>query len=107
MGLACTGLGGTQGNPITTGAEENVLCAPPDRYGNEDILLHELAHGVHLLGARYAISGWHDRLQEAYNSAQTSGLWENTYAMSTFKEYFVSICATDLLNQNLAIGLAI
>ena len=84
------GLGGTIGNPISTGAEENVLCVAPDRYATEDILLHELAHGVHLIGAMYAIEGWHERLQDAYDNAKATGLWNRTYAQRTFKEYFVS-----------------
>ena len=85
------GLGATEGTPICTGAEENVLCYSKDRYGNEDILLHEMCHGVHWLGARYAIAGWNDRLIEAHKHANSTGLWSNTYAIKTFREYFVSI----------------
>ena len=84
------GLGATEGMPICTGAEENVMCYEKDRYGKEDILLHEMAHGVHWLGAKYAISDFNDRLKTAYTVAKEAGLWNKTYAMSTFREYFVS-----------------
>ena len=53
-------------------------------------MIHELSHGVHLLGAKYAISGWQNRLTYQYNAARRSGRWANTYAMSTADEYFVS-----------------
>ncbi|KAL8595646.1 hypothetical protein ACOMHN_025682 [Nucella lapillus] len=51
-------------------------------------MIHEMSHGVHLLGAKYAISGWQGRLQSLYRSAKYSGKWANTYAMSTQDEYF-------------------
>ena len=35
-----------------------------------------------------AIPGFNSRLQTAYRYAQSRGLWANTYAMSTWKEYF-------------------
>ena len=35
-----------------------------------------------------AIPGFNSRLQTAYNYAKSRGLWANTYAMSTWKEYF-------------------
>ena len=61
------GLGATEAWPISTGAEENILCYAHDQYAIEDIFLHEFAHGVHLLGAKYAISGWDARLRYWYN----------------------------------------
>ena len=85
------GLGATETAPVSTGGEENLLCYTNDRYRNEDIFLHEFSHGVHLLGAKYAISGWDSRLQQLYATAKRTGLWANTYAMSTDKEYFVSL----------------
>ncbi|XP_078577655.1 uncharacterized protein LOC144862752 [Branchiostoma floridae x Branchiostoma japonicum] len=84
------GLGATEIHPVSTGAEENVLCygADRDRWYEEDIFLHELAHGLQGLGAKYVIPGWQDRLQAAYNSALARGLWYNTYARTTIQEYF-------------------
>ena len=84
------GLGATESAPVSSGGEENLLCYANDRYHNEDIFLHEFSHGIHLLGAKYAIPGWESRLQGVYNSARSAGRWRNTYAMTDFKEYFVS-----------------
>ncbi|XP_019634432.1 PREDICTED: uncharacterized protein LOC109477553 isoform X1 [Branchiostoma belcheri] len=84
------GLGATETHPVSTGGEENVGCygRGRDRYHEEDIFLHESAHGLHGLGARYAIPGWQARLRAAYNSARARGLWYNTYAQTTIQEYF-------------------
>lgn len=84
------GLGATDAAPVSTGGEENLLCYTNDRYHKEDIYLHEFSHGVANLGAKYAISGFFQRLDSLYNSAKSRGLWANTYAMSTRDEYFVS-----------------
>ncbi|XP_066295024.1 uncharacterized protein [Branchiostoma lanceolatum] len=84
------GLGATETHPVSTGAEENVGCygLGRDRWSEEDIFLHETAHGLDGLGAKYAIPGWQDRLQAAFDSARARGLWYNTYAGSTIQEYF-------------------
>ena len=82
------GLGATIQVPISTGGEENLLCESGDRYYNEDIFLHEFVHGIHNLGATGAIPTFDGRLRAAYNSARRTGLWRNTYAMSTDREYF-------------------
>eukprot|EP00058_Branchiostoma_floridae_P004080 XP_002589568.1 hypothetical protein BRAFLDRAFT_81525 [Branchiostoma floridae] len=82
------GLGATVSRPVSTGAEENVLCYSSDRYRSEDIFLHEFSHGIDLLGARQVIPDWRSRLQAAYNSARAAGLWANTYADDTIEEYF-------------------
>ncbi|XP_046550965.1 uncharacterized protein LOC124260723 [Haliotis rubra] len=82
------GLGATEHAPVSTGGEENILCYTNDRYGDEDIFLHEFSHGIHLLGAKYAIPGWQGRLQSLYDQAKSAGRWRNTYAMTTVEEYF-------------------
>eukprot|EP00058_Branchiostoma_floridae_P018361 XP_002603850.1 hypothetical protein BRAFLDRAFT_129677 [Branchiostoma floridae] len=82
------GLGATVSRPVSTGAEENVLCYSSDRYKSEDIFLHEFSHGIDLLGARQVMPSWRSRLQAAFNSAKAAGLWANTYADDTIDEYF-------------------
>ena len=57
----------------------------------QDILIHELAHGIHLLGAAFVIPGFNLRLQKAYDVAMKKGKWKNTYAVSNSREYWVSI----------------
>ncbi|XP_071160641.1 uncharacterized protein [Mytilus edulis] len=83
------GLGATDSAPVSTGAEENLLCLQNDRY-SEDIYLHEFAHGVANLGARYGISGWFQRLENQYKIAKQQGLLEHNYAISSSVEYFAA-----------------
>nr|KAG5690278.1 hypothetical protein BaRGS_018630 [Batillaria attramentaria] len=85
------GMGATAAQPISTGAEENVLCyGYPDKY-REDIFMHELAHGLDNLGATYVIPNWKNRLQQTFDHAVSRGLWADTYAGSNPTEYFVGI----------------
>ncbi len=79
------GLGGTVSVPTTSCAEENVLCEPGDRYRGENILVHELAHGVFNLGLD---AGFRARVEAAFNDARGSGRWERTYAATNADEYF-------------------
>jgi hypothetical protein len=84
------GLGATTARPLSTGAEENVLCygLGNDPYFNEDILIHEFAHGFHLLGIRFVDPNIDTELQQALDNAISKGLWLNTYAASNIFEYF-------------------
>lgn len=84
------GLGATLARPLVSCAEENVLCygLGNDPYFNEDILIHELAHGIHLLGIRFVDTNIDTELQQAFNAAIANGLWTNTYAGSDYFEYF-------------------
>lgn len=85
------GLGATVSHPVSSAGEENLLCFKNnDKYPNEDRLLHELAHGIHNLGAKYALNGWHLRLEKHFNTIKGSNLWKETHARSTVYEYFVS-----------------
>lgn len=91
MNQRARGLGATDGAPVSTGGEENLLCHSNDRYRHEDIFLHEFAHAVSNIGAAHAISGWNQKLESQYNTAKSRGLWANTYSMTDSAEYFVSI----------------
>jgi len=82
------GLGGTPGNPITTAAEENLLCLAEDRYLGENILVHEFAHGIHLIGINAVEPSFNDQLQALYEDALAQGLWEDTYAATNRVEYW-------------------
>src|SRR5262249_44228483 len=44
------GLGPTRIRPAVSCAEENLLCFPGDPYVGENILIHEFAHAIHLMG---------------------------------------------------------
>lgn len=82
------GLGGTIWVPLTTGAEENILCLALDRYKAEDILIHEFAHAIHGMGIRFVESDFETRLSAIYANAINSGKWQNTYAATNFSEYW-------------------
>ncbi|MCH7945771.1 MAG: hypothetical protein IIC73_07140, partial [Armatimonadetes bacterium] len=83
------GLGGTLWVPITTGAEENLLCYSADLYRNESIFLHEFAHAVINLGLPFVAGGPAivSSVEQAYEEAISAGLWANTYAASNMIEY--------------------
>lgn len=48
--LRARGLGGDLEFPLTSCAEENLLAYQIDKYHAEDILIHEFAHSIHLIG---------------------------------------------------------
>jgi hypothetical protein len=82
------GLGGLIDFPLTSCAEENVLGLSPDRYHGEDILIHEFAHTIHMMGISLVDKDFSDQLNSCYNNALAQGLWKDTYAISSVGEYF-------------------
>ncbi len=82
------GLGGTPANPITTAGEENLLCLVADRYRGENILVHEFAHAIHLIGIDLAEPGFDDELRQLYEEAMAGDLWSDTYAATNRREYW-------------------
>ena len=82
------GLGGTIHVPITTCAEENVLCYAIDPYRSEDIFVHEFAHAIHLMGIRHVDPQFEANLRSAYNEAIAAGKWNRTYAATNTEEYW-------------------
>ena len=84
------GTGATLDIPVSTCAEENVLCygAEKDAYFNEDILIHEFAHGFHALGIVAVDPAFDNELEKVFKVALANGLWKNTYAASNSAEYF-------------------
>ena len=82
------GLGGTLSNPLSSGAEENLLRMDNDPYKGEDIAIHEFAHGFHLIGVRRGAPAIYEEIRSAYNQALAEGLWKNTYSASNYHEYF-------------------
>lgn len=94
------GLGGTVDVPAGSGAEENLLCYPADRYRGEDIFIHEFAHSIHKLGLVFVYPDFQRQLDTAYNIARRTGLWRNTYAITNSDEYFAE-GLQDWFNVNL------
>ena len=82
------GLGSTPGRPAVSCGEENLLNYPGDPYRNENILIHEFAHAIHLTGLNTTDPSFDGRLKMAYQSAMRNGLWAGTYAASNKQEYW-------------------
>lgn len=82
------GLGGTLERPLTSCGEENLLHLPGDRYHGENILVHEFAHAVHLLGLNTVDPAFDPLLRQTYARAKDEGLWKGTYAASNYEEYW-------------------
>lgn len=82
------GLGGSMELPMTSCAEENILCYQIDKYHAEDIFIHEFAHTIHGVGILPSHPEFNDVLQKALDKAIAEGKWENTYAVTNLWEYW-------------------
>lgn len=82
------GLGGTLRLPLTTCAEENLLCYQIDKYHAEDILIHEFAHTIHGVGIIPLDENFNDLLQQKLDAAMSAGKYKNTYAATNIWEYW-------------------
>ena len=82
------GLGGTLDLPLTTCAEENLLCYQIDKYHAEDILIHEFAHTIHDVGILPLKPGFNEVLQKMLDAAIADGKYNNTYAATNVWEYW-------------------
>ena len=69
-------------------AEENILCQPNDLWRGENICVHEYAHTISSYGAARADPTFTGRLQAAYQAAQLSGNFTNTYAIESVGEFW-------------------
>ena len=86
--LRARGLGGDLEFPLTSCAEENVLGYQIDKYHAEDILIHEFAHSIHLVGIVQVEPDINERLEALLQNAIDKGLWWNTYRTTDIAEYF-------------------
>jgi hypothetical protein len=82
------GLGGDLELPLTTCAEENLLCYQLDKYHAEDILIHEFAHAIHLIGIAPIDSTFEKKLEDLLEKATKEGKYNRTYAQTNFYEYW-------------------
>jgi len=97
--LRARGLGGTIEEPLTSCAEENILAYQIDKYHAEDILIHEFAHAIHLIGIIQVDTAFNTRLQALYEKAKASGILDNTYRITDKEEYFAE-AVQDWFNVN-------
>lgn len=82
------GLGPTRIRPAVSCGEENLLGFPGDPYDTENILVHEFAHAIHLLGLNSIDKLFDQRLRQTYRAALDRGLWKDTYAATNKEEYW-------------------
>ena len=82
------GMGGSETDPYCSCAEENLLGYAGDPYSTENILIHELAHNIHLRGMINIDATFDARVKLAYDAAMTEGLWKGKYASVNHHEYF-------------------
>ena len=86
--LRARGLGGSIELPLTSCAEENLLCYQIDKYHAEDILIHEFAHTIHGVGIMPLDSTFNGLLQEKLDKAIAEGKYKRTYAATNIWEYW-------------------
>lgn len=83
------GFGGAPEHDVSASCgEENILCLPGDRYEGENILIHEFAHIIHMIGIVNVEPDFDDRLMALMNKTKEKGLWKKTYALENKEEYF-------------------
>ncbi len=97
--LRARGLGGDLELPLTSCAEENVLAYQIDKYHAEDILVHEFAHSIHLIGLMLAVPDFDSRLEKCYEQAKEKGILAGTYR-ETNKEEYLAEAVQDWFNVN-------
>ena len=82
------GMGGSITDPYCSCAEENLLAYDGDPYSTENILIHELAHNIHLRGMINVDATFDQRVKASYDAAMKAGLWKGKYASVNHHEYF-------------------
>ncbi len=82
------GVAATLARPLTSSAEENLLCYSTDVYTGESILVHEFAHTIDELGLEAVDPTFASRLKTTYDDAMNAGLWQGTYSATNMKEYW-------------------
>ena len=85
-----SGLAGNPQDPTTAVWVRNLLCGSEDAHPDEDIFVHEFAHTVLRMGVEGQPWGrdFRNRLDAAFEEAQSAGLWEVTYAGENSNEYW-------------------
>ena len=82
------GMGGSETDPFCSCGEENLLGYEGDPYRAENILIHELAHNIHLRGMNNVDPTFDSRVKAAFDAAMSDGLWKGKYASVNHHEYF-------------------
>ena len=96
------GLGSASPYGATSTSEENLLHYPGDvwKENGGSVLIHELAHLVHIVGLEQLDPGFDDRLRRAYEASLKKGLWPGTYGAPDHYEYWAEGVEAWLNPQN-------
>ena len=78
---------GTLYIPLTSAAEENLLCREDDRWHAEDTFVHSFAHAILKIGLS-SDRNFAQKLGAAYFKARRDGLWADTRTDDSADEYF-------------------
>lgn len=90
------------GGDLTSAASENLLGVPGTPYFGENIFVHEFSHGI-LEAVRTADPALFARIERAYASAMTLGMWKGEYAATTVDEYWAEGTQTWFNSNRLAV----
>lgn len=82
------GIGATPFIPLSSVGEENLLCYSDDPYLGESIMVHEFSHSIKIMALEFMDANFATTVNNAYQSAKSNNLWENTYAGSHVEEYW-------------------
>ncbi len=74
--------------PCVSCGEENLIEVLGDPYETENILIHEFAHAIHIMGLNALDDTFQDRLDDVFDKAIKKGLWKGTYAATNVMEYW-------------------
>lgn len=84
------GYGATAQQPVMCTSEQNLVCGKGminfDNHGGQDILTHEFAHSIHLVGFPYPY--FDDTLMQTFKKAMDKKLWDSTYSATNHLEYW-------------------
>jgi hypothetical protein len=86
--FAVRGAGGIPSQPVTATAEENLMKAPGDPFGQESITHHEFAHAIMNLGFT---ARDRRRWRSIVDAAAARRLFPGAYAMRNADEYWAEL----------------
>ncbi len=92
------GMGGL----LTSAATENLLGTPGTRYYGENIFVHEFSHAI-LNAIRVRDPALFARVERAYATAMSRGMWKGEYASVSIDEYWAEGTQTWFNSNKLAV----
>ncbi|MBC8330782.1 MAG: hypothetical protein H8E28_02265 [Anaerolineae bacterium] len=76
-------------SPVAITGENNLLCVGGQQnYQGHSVLVHELAHSIHLVGLKTVEPNFDSQLSALYNQSIADGKWQGSYAATDKYEYW-------------------